>query len=96
MQVLKSLFARIEASYENGLPLHVNESPTRQSVFKIISEDEFLKMNHSEVQEILRKQHIVLTGMQHKPQSFEQALLDTAPLDWVTGIQGEYVVILMR
>ena len=59
-----------------------------------MSEDEFLKMNHSHVQDILRKQHIVLTGMQQKEQSFEQALLDIAPLDWVTAIQGKYLVLL--
>lgn len=94
MKTLQSLITQLEASYEEGQPLHVKGTPTRESVFKIMSEDEFSKMNQSDVQELLRKQHIVVTGMQQKDQSFEQALLDVAPLDWTTGIQGEHVVLL--
>ena len=48
-------------------------------------------MEQMEVQEILRKQHIVVTDMRHEKKSFEQALLDIAELGWVTAIQGEQV-----
>ena len=50
-------------------------------------------MGQSDVQEILREQHIVVTGIRHQEQSFEEALLDIAPLDWVTSIQGECVFL---
>ena len=61
---------------------------TKESVFKIVDETEFLEMEHSTVQEILREQHIVVTNKQYRKKSFEKALSDIAPADWVTGIQG--------
>ena len=48
-------------------------------------------MEQVEVQEILRKQHIVVTDMRHEKIKFEEALLDIAELGWVTAIQGEQV-----
>ena len=62
---------------------------TKESVFKIIDEADFLEMNHSDVQNILRDQHIVVMNKQHRQRSFGEALTDVAPLDWVTGIQGD-------
>ena len=95
MENLQALFAQVEEGYEDGLPLHVVDNrqavPTRESIFKIISEAEFLKMEQVEVQEILRKQHIVVTDMRHEKIKFEEALLDIAELGWVTAIQGEQV-----
>lgn len=87
------MFSSIEQGYEEGLPLYVNDSKrptvTKESVFKIIKEDEFLAMDHSDVQEILRVQHIVVTNKQHRKKCFKDALVDIAPLGWVTGIQGD-------
>lgn len=92
---MKSLFSRIEECYEEGQPLYIKDTnkttPKRESVFKIISEAQFVKMEQSSIQEILRKQHIVVTDKQHQQKSFEEALIDVAPLDWITSIQGEYV-----
>ena len=48
-------------------------------------------MEHSEVQEIMREKHIVVTDMRHETKSFEKALLDIAELSRVTAIQGEQV-----
>ena len=96
MENMKSLFARIEEGYEQGRPLHVENNQTivtKKSVFKIIAKAEFLKMDPFDVQELLREQHIVVTGIRHQEQSFEEALLDIAPLDWVTSIQGECVFL---
>ncbi len=53
-------------------------------------------MEHCVVQEILRKQHVVITDKSHRKQSFKDALLGIAPLKWRTGIQGEYVFVLSR
>ncbi len=96
MEGMKHLFARIKEGYEQGRPLHVQNSQTitKKSVFKVIGEAEFLKMDSFDVQELLREQHIVVTGIRHQEQSFEEALLDIAPLDWVTSIQGECVFLL--
>lgn len=98
MDILKTLVTQIEEGYEDGLPLHVTENrhtaPKTKSVFKIISEAQFEKMEHSAVQEILREQHIVITDMQCKKQNFEEALLGIAELSWITAIQGGYVFLL--
>lgn len=92
MDTLQSLLARIEEGYEDGQPLYINDNrrttPKKESVFKIISEADFVEMEDSEVQEILREQHIVVTDMRHQKKSFEEALLDIAPLNYATGIQG--------
>ncbi len=94
---LESLNARIEAGYEEGKPLYIKDNRqtplTKDSVFKVVSESDFIGMKQSEVQEILRKQHLVITGMRHQEQSFKEALLDIAPLDWVTGIQVSVYVL---
>lgn len=94
MENIQSLAIRIEESYEEGKPLYVKDNrrtaPTKESVFKIISEADFIGMEESEVQEILREQHIVITDMRHKETGFEEALLEIAPLTWLTGIQGEH------
>ncbi len=97
MEHMNSLFARIEEGYVQGRPLHVENNQTlamKKSVFRIIDEAEFLKMEQLDVQELLREQHIVVTGIRHRQRSFEEALLDIAPLDWVTSIQGEPVSLL--
>ena len=92
---LESIIAQIEAGYDEGQPLYIKDNrrtPLKnESVFKVISESEFIAMNQSDVQEILRKQHLVITDMRHREQNFEEALLGIASLDWVTGIQGKYV-----
>ena len=48
-----------------------------------------MEMEQSVVQEILREQHLVITDKRQRKQSFEDALLDIAPLDWMTSIQGQ-------
>ena len=98
MDNLKTLVTRIEEGYEDGLPLHVAENrrttPKNKSVFKIISEAQFEEMEQSAVQEILWEQHIVVTDIQCKKQSFEEALLGIAELSWITAIQGGHVFLL--
>ncbi len=95
MENIKLLFSQIEKGYENGKPLYLKNNsqsrPTKESIFKIINEAEFIKMKQSEVQEILCEKHIVVTGMQHQEQSFEEALLEIALLDWIIEIQGKHV-----
>ena len=86
------MFDRIEEGYENGQPLYVGNahrnSSGRESVFRIMTEDAFVEMQQSDVQEILREQHIVITDKRQRKLSFEDALLDIAPLNTVTSIQG--------
>ena len=98
LESLQALFNQIEEGYEDGQPLHVRDNrqttSTRESVFKIISEAEFVKMEQSEVQQTLREKHIVVTGMRHEKRGFEEALLDIVELDWVTAIQGVVTFLL--
>ena len=97
MDDLGALFTRIEEGYDEGKPLYLIDNrqttPSKKSVFKIISEAEFVALEPSEVQNILREQHIVVTGMQHKVKNFEEALLEIADLDWTIPIQGGYNLI---
>ena len=99
MEDLEALFTRIEERYEDGQPLHVTDNrrtaPTKESVFKILSEAKFVNMEQSEVQEILREKPIVVTGMRHEKKGFEEALLDIVELDWVTAIQGDHIFIMI-
>ena len=96
MSALTRLFARIEQCYENGRPLYLQKDeqmpPSTESVFKIIRQADFHKMKHSDVQLLLRRQHIVVTGIPHEEQGFEEALLSIAPLDLVASIQGRLLL----
>ena len=92
LSTLESLINRVEEGYENGKPLYVRGTNgqsdlVRESIFKIISEADFIKMPSSDVQNILCKQHIVVTDKKYESISFQDALLDIAQPDMVTGIQ---------
>jgi hypothetical protein len=89
------LVNQIEEGYgKNNQPLYITgdgqATPAKESVFRIISEEDFITLQDSAVQEILRRQHIVVTEMRHHEQSFEKALQEVAPLDTVTSIHGNY------
>ena len=94
MENIKLLVSQIKEGYEEEKPLYIKNNrrtmPTKESVFKIIDEAEFVEMKQSNVQEILREQHIVVTGMRYQEKSFEEALLEIAPLNRVTQIQCEH------
>ena len=84
---IESIAASVQASYVNGLPLHLAD-PAR-SMIKIIPEPEFIRTSDSKVQDILREKHIVVSGILHQETTFKEALMDTAPLNSRVDIQGQ-------
>ncbi|KAF8174866.1 hypothetical protein BJ912DRAFT_1064510 [Pholiota molesta] len=92
LRILQLLVARVEECYAYEKPLHAKydgQGTRKESVFKILSEEEFIALEDSAFQEILRRQNIVVTGMRCRQRSFEEALLDLAPLDSVTSIHDQ-------
>ena len=85
----KALFVRCD---------HLNEpgNSQRESIFKILTEVEYLAMEDSKFQDIFRRHPIVIKDIRRKFQDFESAILDLAHLKSVTAIQGIYVVILCQ
>jgi len=65
----------VEESYvmdgEKLVPLHVKKDT--QSVFEQITEEDFLNMSTREVQEMLRKRHVVITGVSHRRLEFNES-----------------------
>ena len=84
---IESIAASVQASYVNGLPLHLAD-PAR-SMIKIIPEPEFVRTSDSKVQDILWEKHIVVSGILHQETTFKEALMDTAPLNSRVDIRGQ-------
>jgi hypothetical protein len=89
LNFLESLTELLEETYENGLPLHRANNDINTSAFKLYTKFEFKSLDHSVVQDILRQQHIIVTGQPESEVGFEKALLDFAPLHRVIQYQGQ-------
>ena len=87
LTTIESIAEAVQASYVNGLPLHLADPDN--SVIKIIPEPEFIRTSDSEVQDILQEKHIVVSGILHQETTFKEALRDTAPLNSRVDIQGQ-------
>lgn len=70
------------------MPLHVKKDP--RSVFEGITEADFDNLSTRDVQEKLRKHHIVITGVSHKRLEFNEKGFSTLekPMDALISIQG--------
>jgi hypothetical protein len=70
------------------VPLHVKKDP--RSVFEGITEADFDNLSTRDVQEKLRKHHIVITGVSHKQLEFNEKGFSTLekPMDALISIQG--------
>lgn len=78
----------VEANYVDGKPRYLSDPST--SVFRIVSEDEFKAMSDTMIQDILRQQHIVVTGRKRSEYSFDLDGLETlAALDKPIIIHGK-------
>jgi hypothetical protein len=73
---------------EKHVPLHVKKDPC--SVFESISEADFDNLSTRDIQEKLRKKHIVITGVSQKPLEFNEKGFSTLekPMDALISIQG--------
>lgn len=79
----------VEEYYVNGKPRYLSDPST--SVFKILTEEEFENQRDGEIQNILRRQHILVIGMKKPKYGFDPDGLETlAPLDKLIIIHGKY------
>lgn len=85
---MESLVDLITCSYQDGMPLHLVDSGPKKSIFKVLTELQFRALKDSQVQDLLRHQHIVVTDIRHDSESFAEALELLAPLQSATSIQG--------
>ncbi len=84
---LKMFFDLLEAGYVNGKPLHIADPET--STFDIISSADFQALSTQQIQDRLRRKHIVVTGSSHPNVKFDKAGLRTmCPLSRTISIQG--------
>lgn len=88
LESLESIHELVEAGFQNDKPLHTLDALSHPSVFKIISHNEFNELPHSEVQDILRRHHIIVTKRPSSELTFRTALTHLAPLNRATEIQG--------
>ncbi|KAJ3500455.1 hypothetical protein NLJ89_g9788 [Agrocybe chaxingu] len=88
---LQVLLAAVESSYVEARPLHVSQPD--KSVFKVLKADDLARMNPTEVQEILRRQHIVTTGGPVQDIRFDkQGLSQIHPLHCVVTVQDQSIL----
>jgi hypothetical protein len=90
--LLRSFYDCVEEFYvANGAdctPLHVKNDP--RSVFEKITAAEFDNLSTRDVQEKLRKRHIIMTGVKHDPVEFNEVGFSTLEktMKTVISIQG--------
>jgi hypothetical protein len=84
---LEKLLNTAVKQYENGLPLHLS-NPER-SAFTTMSELEFLRMSTGDIQELLRRKHILISDCFFQPLDFDEAGMRTLCPPWQTiEVQG--------
>ena len=84
---LEKLLNTAVKQYENGLPLHLS-NPER-SAFTTMLELEFLRMSTGDIQELLRRKHILISDCFFQPLDFDEAGMRTLCPPWQTiEVQG--------
>jgi hypothetical protein len=91
LQRLHNFASAVEKHHVNGVPLHVAH-PNR-SVFSVIPHAKYKSMTVGEVQDVLRRHHIVVTDMPTKDLSFDERGLGTLKsLTSVVTMQGIFSI----
>jgi hypothetical protein len=91
---MKQFYNRVESGYVNGRPVHIADPDL--SGFAIISNDKFQAMSATDIQLLLRRKNVVVTGCQHPELKFDEAGLRTlAPLDSQISILGKTDFLLI-
>lgn len=76
MESIELLAKAVKDSYRDGMPLHVHPTAKAESVFHIVTKDEFEELSDREVQNILRRRHLVIHERpSRKTITFKQALM---------------------
>lgn len=84
---VKDFFAHIEASYQDGQPLHIVDP--EKSAFDVMSYGEFQAMPPTELQTRLSLKNIIVTDCPHRNMKFDEAGLRTlCALDSQVSMQG--------
>ena len=84
---LEKLLNTAVKQYKDGLPLHLS-NPER-SAFTTMSELEFLRMSTGDIQELLRRKHILISDCFFQPLDFDEAGMRTLCPPWQTiEVQG--------
>lgn len=80
---------------EKRVPLHVKKDP--RSIFEPITQADFDNMSIREVQERLRKRHIIITGVSHRQLEFNEKGFSTLEKtnDALISIQGHNVSLVI-
>lgn len=85
---LERLLRTAVGQYEEGLPIHLSNSD--KSAFETMSEHAFLRKSAGDIQEILRRKHILISDCEHELLKFDEDGLKTLCSPWQTiEVQGE-------
>jgi len=85
---LEKLLHTAVGQYEGGLPLHL--SNPRKSAFETMSYEAFLSHSDGDIQDILRRKHILISDREPELLKFDQDGLRTLCSPWQTiEVQGE-------
>ena len=88
LMYLEGFQEAVNAGFQDGLPLHL--SAPEKSLFRVMTELEFEDQPIQEIQNILRRQNIIVTEMRAAPLKFDSLGLSTLTgLSTVTDFQGE-------
>lgn len=80
----------------NRVPLHVKNDP--RSVFERITAAEFNNLSTRDVQEKLRKRHVIMTGVIHDPVEFNELGFSTLEktMKAIISIQGDILFLVVN
>lgn len=84
---LQTFIRQVQSAYVDGVPLHIAQP--EQSVFKVMTEAEFDDLSINDVQNILQKQHLVLTNVPGKLNFDRKGLGTLQNVSNTISIQGE-------
>lgn len=91
-ELLRAFYNSVEECYTmdgaKSLPLHVKKDP--RSIFEAITQVDFDNLSIREVQEKLRKHHILITGVSHNRLEFNEKGFSTLekPMNTLISVQG--------
>jgi hypothetical protein len=96
--LLRAFYDLVEESYvtvgAKHMPLHVKKDP--RSVFEGISAAEFDNLHTKDVQERLRKRHIIMTGVSYRPLEFNKKGFSTLEktMKALISVQGHILLLI--
>lgn len=97
-ELLRAFYELVEESYVTEgsklVPLHVKKDP--RSVFEGIAAADFESLPTRDVQEKLRKHHIVMTGVSYRALEFNEKGFSTLEksLEAIISIQGHILMLI--